>query len=81
MTSLAISLSQAGLFITGVALSSTQRFLMMLPLCLAVAIVYKTTRLERLKEVPLATAVLWVTIVVSMYSVGVGLWAMFNFFA
>ncbi|MGB0716541.1 MAG: hypothetical protein ACPGXK_11715 [Phycisphaerae bacterium] len=75
---IAIPVFIADLFITGIALSSTQRFFMMLPLCLAVAIVYKTTRLERLQDVPKATAVLWVTIILAMYGVGTGLWLMFN---
>jgi hypothetical protein len=52
----------------------------MLPLCLSIAIVYKTTRCERLRDVPAAVGVLWVTITLGMAAVGVGLWAVFSFF-
>jgi hypothetical protein len=66
------------LFTTSAELSGTQRLILMLPLCLSVAIIYKTTRLENMRDVPGAAAVLWVTIVLSMCAVGVGLWAIFS---
>ncbi len=66
------------LFVTGIDLSGTQRFLMMFPLCLAITVVYKTTRCATLREVPLAALSLWVTIVVSMFAVGVGLFLAFR---
>jgi hypothetical protein len=53
------------------------RILLMLPLCLSIAIVYKTLRLQDLRAMPRSTAILWVTIVLGMYGVGVGLWALF----
>ena len=68
----------AQLFVTGIPLSGTQRFLLMLPLCLSIAVVYKTTRCDRLREVPASAAVLWVTIIAGMYAVGVGLWLVFR---
>lgn len=64
-------------FVTGIGLSGPQRLLLMLPLCLSIALVYKTIRCERLCEVPVATLGLWVTIVLGMYAVGFGLWAAF----
>jgi hypothetical protein len=67
----------AELFVSGIGLTGLQRLLLMLPLCLSIALVYKTIRCERLGSVPLATLGLWVTIVLGMYSVGVGLWAAF----
>lgn len=70
----------AGLFTTAIHLSGQHRLAMMLPLCLAIAIVYKTTRCEKLSEVPAAVGVLWVTIVLGMAAVGVGLWSVFSFF-
>lgn len=70
----------AGLFTTAIQLSSQQRLALMLPLCLSIAIVYKTTRCERLSDVPAAVGVLWVTIILGMTAVGVGLWAVFSFF-
>lgn len=68
----------AGLFTTGIELTGKQRLLLMFPLCLSVAIVYKTTHCEKLRELPMATFVLWVTIVIGMYAVGVGLWAFYE---
>lgn len=65
-------------FVTGIRLTSVQRLAMMLPLCLSVAIVYKATRCERLRDLPLAALALWITIVVGMYAVGIGLWAAFE---
>ena len=47
--------------------------LMLLPLCLAVSVVYKTTRCERLRDIPKAALVSWVTIVLGMYVVGIAL--------
>ncbi len=68
----------AQLFVSGVELNGTQKFLMMLPICLSIAIVYKTTRCERLRDVPVEALVLWVSIVAGMYAVGLGLWAAYS---
>lgn len=65
----------ATLFVDGVELSGTQRFLLMLPICLSIAVVYKAMRCERLRDIPVASLILWVSIVAGMYSVGLGLWA------
>ena len=64
----------AGLFTTAMELTGRDRLLLMLPLCLSIAIVYKTTRCENLREVPAAAIILCVTIVIGMFAVGVGLW-------
>jgi len=66
-----------GLFLTGLELSGRQRLLFMLPLCLSIAVVYKVTRTANLRDVPMASLTLWVTIVLGMFAVGVGLWAVF----
>jgi len=68
----------AGLFTTPIELTGIQSFLLMLPLCLSIAIVYKTTRCRNLRDVPVAALVLWVTIVAGMYAVGFGLWLAFE---
>lgn len=68
----------AGLFTTGIEMTGGQRLLLMFPLCLVVAIVYKTTHCEKLREIPFAAFVLWLTIVIGMYVVGVGLWALYE---
>lgn len=68
----------AGLFVTGVELTGLQRLVLMLPLCLSIAIVYKTIRCENMRDIPTAAAALWITIVLGMYAVGFGLWAVFE---
>lgn len=69
------------IFITAIELTGPQRLGLMFPLCLAIAVVYKTTRCRHLREVPTAVLTLWITIVVAMYAVGVGLWAFFTVMA
>ena len=69
------------LFITAIELTGMQRFLLMLPLCLTVAVVYKTTRIEDVRAIPAAALILWVTIVLAMCAVGMGLWAVFSIMA
>lgn len=64
--------------LAAVDLTGPQRLAMMFPLCLAIAIIYKATRLKRMRDVPSAALVLWGTILIGMYSVGVGLWAVFS---
>lgn len=68
----------ATLFVTPIALGGAWRLLLMLPLCLSISIVYKTTRCDRLEELPKAILGLWITIVIGMFSVGVGLWAVYH---
>ena len=66
------------LFTTAIELTGPQRFLLMLPLCLSIAVVYKTMRLEDVRAIPMASVILWATIVLAMCAVGVGLWAVFS---
>ncbi len=68
----------ANILSTGIPLNGLQRLMMMLPLCLSIAIIYKSTRCENMREVPAAALVLWVTIVLGMFAVGVGLFILFN---
>ncbi|NOS99921.1 MAG: hypothetical protein HOP29_04780 [Phycisphaerales bacterium] len=64
-------------FVTPIEIGGIQKALLLLPLCLSISIVYKVTRCERLADVPAAVGALWVTIVVGMYAVGVGLWVVY----
>jgi hypothetical protein len=65
------------LFTTSLQISGPQRLLLMLPLCLSIAVVYKTTRCATLGEIPGAALVLWVTIVLGMLAVGFSFWALY----
>ncbi|UCD28361.1 MAG: hypothetical protein JSV03_14955 [Planctomycetota bacterium] len=61
------------LLIHPVVLGRWQQMLLLLPLCLTISIVYKTTKCEKLRDIPLSAVVSWVTIVIGMYAVGVSL--------
>lgn len=76
MTSAALFLGT--LFITPISLTPRTQLVFLLPLCLAVSVVYKTTRCERLREIPLAAAVSWITIVIGMYLVGAALMLLYE---
>ncbi|MFQ5494835.1 MAG: hypothetical protein ACE5EX_05600 [Phycisphaerae bacterium] len=65
------------IFATPIPLSGLGKVILVFPICLSISVVYKATRLERLRELPSAVLGLWVTIVVGMYAVGVGLWVVF----
>lgn len=71
----------AGLFTTPMTISGVQHALLLLPLCLAIAVVYKTIRCANVREVPVAAGVLCVTILAGMYAVGVGLWVLHLIFS
>lgn len=68
-------------FTTPVPLTGWQQLSLLLPLCLAVSIVYKLTKLEDLREVPKAALVTWVTIVIGMLAVGLGLYVLHHVMA
>jgi hypothetical protein len=68
----------AMLMLDPMVLNRWQEALMLWPLCLAVSIVYKTTKCETVREIPAAAAVSSVTIVVGMYVVGVALLVLFE---
>jgi hypothetical protein len=63
----------ATLFLNPVTLGRWQSMVLLLPLCLAVSIVYKTTKCGQVRDIPLASVVSWITIVVGMYAVGIAL--------
>lgn len=69
------------IFLHPVSLARWQQMLMLLPLCLAVSVVYKTTKCERVRDIPWAALVSWVTIVIGMYLVGIGLLVVYELVA
>ncbi len=64
----------ATFLIDPIPLSGGLKAFLCLPLCLAIAIVYKSTRVNRLKDLPKEAANLWITIIVGMYAIGFGIW-------
>ncbi len=67
----------AALFVTPASLSNLQHLLMLGPLCLSISIVYKAIKCQDLREVPTAALVLWITILLGMLGVGVGVWLLY----
>lgn len=65
------------LFIHPMTIGGLGKTAMLLPLCLAIALVYKGLKCERASELPVAVLLLWVTVVAGMYAVGVGLWGLY----
>ena len=61
-------------FTTPVPLAGWQQLLLLFPLCLAVAVVYKATKLSDLRQLPRAAVITWVSIVVGMLGLGAGLY-------
>ncbi len=51
-------------------LSGMQRMGLLLPLTASIAVVYKTLKVPTVREIPLASLTLWLTIVIGMYLVG-----------
>ncbi len=68
-------------FLTPVILTKTQQMLLLLPLCLCIAVVYKATKCESVREIALASLVSFVSIVVGMYAVGVSLLLLYQWAA
>ena len=66
------------IFTRAMELSGSERFLLMIPLCLGIAVVYKALRLDDLRKLPQAALILWVSILTGMCLVGIGLWAIFE---
>ena len=66
------------IFRDSMIIGGTERFLLIFPLCLAIAVVYKATRVEDLSKLVHAVVPLWLTIVAGMYLVGACLWGIFT---
>jgi hypothetical protein len=58
--------------------SSQLRLAMFVPLVLAVAIVYRTTRTRRVSNLPRSVAITFLNIAISMIAIAVGLWLVFE---
>jgi len=71
----------AALFITPLTCDRRTGMLLVLPLSLAVSVVYKTIKCRELGEVPLAALVSWITILVGMAIVGVVLLGIYHILA
>jgi hypothetical protein len=71
----------AALFITPLTCDRRAGMLLLLPLCLAISVVYKTIKCRELREVPLAVLVSWITILVAMAVVGVALLGLYHILA
>jgi hypothetical protein len=67
----------AALFVTPIRLLGWKHMIMLVPLSLAISIVYKTLRCERVRDIPLASLTLCLTILLGMYAVGVGVWLVY----
>jgi len=71
----------ATLFLNPITLSRWASIILLLPLCLAVSVVYKTIKCGNVRDIPLASVVSWITIVVSMYAVGIALFLLYEIMA
>ncbi len=69
------------LLVKPVPIEGAWRLIMLLPLSLAVSIVYKTIRCEKLSSVPLASLVLCGMIVAGMLLIGIALLLIFMLLA
>jgi hypothetical protein len=50
------------------------RLIMLIPLALIISLVYKATRVDNVKAIPLAAFLLWITILGGMIAVAIGLY-------
>ena len=63
----------ATLFVNPMLISTDNILWLLIPLCIAVAIVYKTVRTESLRRLPLEILILIVLMVLGLVSLGVSL--------
>ena len=66
-----------GALLTPIRITGPQHMAMLIPLCLAISVVYKTIRCPDLRDVPMSALLLCITIVLGMYAVGVSVWLIF----
>lgn len=71
----------ATIMVHPLSLARWQHALLLLPLCLCISIVYKATRCEFLRDMPMAVLKNWVTVVVGMYVVGIALLLIYELMA
>lgn len=63
-----------GLFYIPITLPAGADLFLLLPVCLAVAVVYKTVRTEELRKLPLQIGFLLVYMIGGLIALGGGLW-------
>ena len=68
-------------FVYPVDLSRVQQLLLLLPLCLTVSVIYKTTKCTEIRDIPVAVVVSWLTIVAAMIAVGFAVILLYHFLA
>jgi len=68
----------ATLFVNPMMFSRFTGLLLLLPLCLAVSVVYKTIKLDDIRKVPVAAALSWLTILAGMAAVAIAMFALYN---
>jgi hypothetical protein len=71
----------AVLFVDPIPLNGIQRALLLLPICLSIALVYKTIKCTHVGEIAVAALRLWGTIVAGMWAVAVTLWILYQLLA
>ena len=64
----------ATLFVNPLDISSTSMVFMMIPLCMAVAIVYKTIRVDHIRQGPLQILLLMAYMASGLTALGAALW-------
>jgi len=65
----------ATIFQNPMTISSTTAMWMLLPICTAVAVIYKTIRAEHLRDIPREVIVLMIYMLVGLTVLGGSLWA------
>ena len=69
----------ADLFVHPVVIPFNTTLLLLFPLCAAVAIVYKTVRVDTLRRLPLQATVLIVYMLGGLCALGASLWALHTY--
>jgi len=52
---------------------------LVIPLCISVAIVYKTIRVRDLRQLPVQAGILVIFMIVGLFALGAGLWAIHEY--
>lgn len=68
----------ATLFVNPISIPSWLCLWLIVPLCVAVAVVYKTVRVRHLSQLPLQILMLLIYMFVGLTALGAGLWAMWE---
>lgn len=68
----------ATLFINPMMFSRHTGLLLLLPLCLAISVVYKTIKIEDLRKVPAAVVASWLTVIFGMFALCLAVYLLYN---